>query len=66
VLRYWLKSRHGVIPSTTQLNELQHQISACTTRGHSVHIKVGVGFVERRGEVLGWYNPELLLPKTER
>jgi tRNA(Ile)-lysidine synthase len=66
VLRYWLKSRHGVIPSTTQLNELQHQISACTTRGHSVHIKVGVGFVERRGEVLGWYNPELLLSKTER
>ncbi len=64
-LRYWLKSAYGVIPSTTQLVELQHQIAACTTRGHSVHIKVGLGFVERRGEVLGWYNPELLLPKSE-
>jgi tRNA(Ile)-lysidine synthase len=64
-LRYWLKTGYAVIPTTTQLDELQKQISACTTRGHSVHIKVGLGFVERRGEVLDWYNPELLLPKFE-
>jgi tRNA(Ile)-lysidine synthase len=59
-LRYWLKSGFGVIPSAAQLRELQAQIAACTTRGHSIHIKVGIGFVERRGAVLAWYNPMVL------
>lgn len=59
-LRYWLKSGFGAIPSTNQLRELQSQLSACRTRGHRIHIKVGSGFVERRGAVLAWYNPVVL------
>ncbi len=59
-LRYWLKSGFGAIPSTAQLRELQDQIAACATRGHHIHIKVGNGFVERRGAVLAWYNPVVL------
>ena len=59
-LRYWLKSGFGAIPSTAQLRELQDQIAACVTRGHRIHIKVGSGFVERRGAVLTWYNPVVL------
>ena len=37
-------------------NELLDQIAGCTTRGHGLHIKLGAGFVERQGTVLGWYN----------
>lgn len=59
-LRYWLKSGFGVIPSAAQLRELQDQVAACATRGHRIHIKVGNGFVERRGGVLTWYNPVVL------
>lgn len=56
-VRYWLKSRFQVIPSTVQLQELLDQLAACTTRGHRIHIKVGNGFVQRSGDVLTWYNP---------
>lgn len=56
-LRYWLKQSYQVIPSTAQLVELQAQITACVTRGHAIHIKVGHGFVRRGGAVLSWYNP---------
>jgi tRNA(Ile)-lysidine synthase len=59
-LRYWLKSACGVIPSAAQLGELQKLIAACRTRGHHIHLKVGQGFVERRGAVLAWYNPMVL------
>ena len=57
VLRHWLKTAHNAAPSSAQLAELQRQISACTTRGHAIHIKVGAGFVCRAGKVLHWYNP---------
>lgn len=57
VLRYWLKAGWQVVPSAAQLNELQDQVAACTTRGHRIHIKVGPGFVRRMGEALAWYNP---------
>lgn len=57
VLRYWLKHQYSTMPSTAQLQELLRQIAACSTRGHRVHIKVGMGFVERRGALLAWYNP---------
>lgn len=60
VLRHWLKSAYGAIPSAAQLQELQSQIAACTTRGHRIHIKIAHGFVERRGAVLTWYNPQVL------
>lgn len=57
VLRHWLRSVHGTTPEARQLAELQSQIMRCTTRGHHIHIRVGAGFVQREGEVLGWYNP---------
>ncbi len=57
VLRYWLQSVHGVAPSTAQLAELQHQLSACTTRGHAIAIKLGGGQIRRLGSQLDWYNP---------
>ncbi len=57
LLRHWLKSTYGTSPSSAQLAELLGQVAACTTRGHHIHIKVGAGFVERRGDLLAWYNP---------
>jgi tRNA(Ile)-lysidine synthase len=56
-LRYWLKVTHATVPSSAQLRELLGQVAACTTRGHRIHIKVGGGFIERRGDRLAWYNP---------
>ena len=60
-LRHWLNSCHKSVPSTAQLEELMDQIAACSTGGHQIHIKVGVGFAERRGALLHWYNPSVLL-----
>ena len=57
VVRYWLKTVYQAVPSAAQLEELLDQIAACTTRGHQLRIKVGGGFVERKGAVLTWYNP---------
>ena len=57
LLRHWLKAMHAVVPSTAQLVELLRQIACCTTRGHKIQIKVGGGFVQRRGADLHWYNP---------
>jgi tRNA(Ile)-lysidine synthase len=56
VLRYWLKKNWRTSPSAAQLEELLHQLAACTTRGHSIQIKVGAGFVRRSNDVLDWYN----------
>lgn len=56
VLRYWLRVSHGTTPTAAQLAQLIAQVGACTTRGHRIHIKVGRGFVERQGAILGWYN----------
>ncbi|QXZ09715.1 tRNA lysidine(34) synthetase TilS [Comamonas sp. Y33R10-2] len=56
VLRYWLRSSYGTTPTAAQLSQLMHQLRVCTTRGHRIHIKVGRGFVERRGAALDWYN----------
>ncbi len=64
LLRHWLKTAFGTVPTTAQLDELQAQLQACTTRGHRIHIKVGDGFVQRRGAHLDWYNPQVLLPKN--
>jgi tRNA(Ile)-lysidine synthase len=54
LLRYWLRQYHRTAPSTAQLEALVPQILACTTRGHQLHLKVGGGFLERRGEALQW------------
>ncbi|WP_062480942.1 tRNA lysidine(34) synthetase TilS [Variovorax boronicumulans] len=56
VLRHWLMQSHGCAPSAAQLDQLLDQVRACTTRGHRIHLKVGAGFAERRGERLHWYN----------
>jgi tRNA(Ile)-lysidine synthase len=58
-LRHWLKTRFSTTPSTAQLQALLIQISACTTRGHHIDIRVGSGFVRREGAVLRWYNSAL-------
>jgi tRNA(Ile)-lysidine synthase len=58
-LRHWLVTVHGTAPSTAQMAQLQRQLEACTTRGHDIHLKVGAGFVRRRGDVLDCYNPAL-------
>lgn len=54
VLRHWLRSLHATTPSTAQLAELLDQIATCTTRGHHMHLKVGAGFVRRRGDAIDW------------
>lgn len=61
VLRHWLNTAFQAVPSAAQLAELLDQIAACTTRGHQIRIKVGTGLCERRGAVLHWYNPTVLL-----
>jgi tRNA(Ile)-lysidine synthase len=54
VLRLWLRQQYGVVPQAAQLTELRKQVQACTTRGHRIHLKVGEGYVERRGATLAW------------
>ncbi|MEI8031010.1 MAG: tRNA lysidine(34) synthetase TilS [Comamonadaceae bacterium] len=61
VLRHWLSTAAGTVPSAAQLEELLDQIADCTTRGHQIRIKIGIGVAERRGAVLHWYNPTVLL-----
>ena len=61
VLRHWLTVSFDSVPSSAQLEELQHQVACCLTRGHQIRIKVGAGRVERKGSVLHWYNPAVLL-----
>ena len=61
VLRHWLRADHQTTPTAAQLGELLDQVQACTTRGHSIHIKVGQGFVVRSGAKLDWYNPAVLV-----
>ncbi|MDI1245733.1 MAG: tRNA lysidine(34) synthetase TilS [Rhodoferax sp.] len=62
VLRHWLLQAHQVTPTSAQLDALMVQVAACRTRGHQVHLKVGLGFCVRRGKVLDWYNPHPLQP----
>jgi len=54
VLRYWLRSQHSTTPSAAQMDQLLHQIAACHTRGHHIHLKIGSGFVFRHETVIEW------------
>ena len=54
VLRHWLAMAHAQTPSSAQLAALSAQIDACRTRGHRIHLKVGRGFVQRRGGAIDW------------
>jgi tRNA(Ile)-lysidine synthase len=49
LLRHWLRQAHGQSPSAAQLEELLDQVAACTTRGHGLRLKVGLGHVRRDG-----------------
>ena len=51
VLRHWLLLQQAT-PSAAQLDQLQRQIAACTTRGHRIELKVATGQVTRQGAVL--------------
>lgn len=51
VLRHWLLLNQAM-PSAAQLDQLQLQIAACTTRGHRIHLKVAQGQVTRSGPSL--------------
>ncbi len=53
-IRFWLKSEHGITPSTAQLDELLKQIAACQTRGHQIRLKVATGFVSRKEATLSY------------
>jgi tRNA(Ile)-lysidine synthase len=53
-LRHWFKAAQATSPSAVQLDELLAQVQACVTRGHSINIKVGRGFVVRYGEALAF------------
>lgn len=59
LLRHWLGTLDdpAARPSTAQLDQLVHQVQACTTRGHRIELRVGSGSVRREGDSLGWYNP---------
>ncbi len=57
LVRHWLRTVHGVGASAAQLDELLDQVSACRTRGHRIHLRVGPGHVRRVGEGLA-YEPE--------
>jgi tRNA(Ile)-lysidine synthase len=58
VLRYWLRTSAQVAPSTAQLDELLDQVGNCTTRGHSIRLKVAHAFVCRAGDQLV-YGPSI-------
>lgn len=51
VLRHWLLQQHAT-PSAAQLDQLLHQVAACNTRGHQIHLKVAQGHVTRLGQHL--------------
>lgn len=53
-LRHWLWHSHATVPSAAQLQELQRQIMACTTRGHAINLRLGRGRLLRQGEHLLW------------
>ena len=46
VLRHWLV-RQQATPSAAQLDQLLHQLAACTTRGHRIELKVATGHISR-------------------
>jgi len=60
LLRHWLLLQQAT-PSAAQLDQLLHQVAACTTRGHRIHLKVATGHVTRQGGSLHY-----AAPATER
>lgn len=54
LLRHWLRAVYGQSASTAQMDEALTQIAACQTRGHQIRLRVGTGWLERRGPHLHW------------
>lgn len=54
VLRHWLRLVGARQASDAQLQALLQQIEACTTRGHDIALKIGLGSVRRQGAVLAF------------
>ncbi len=52
LLRHWLRACCDAAASTAQMEELLDQVEACSTRGHSIRIKVAAGRVELQQGVL--------------
>ncbi|MDB5930411.1 MAG: tRNA(Ile)-lysidine synthetase [Polaromonas sp.] len=61
LLRHWLLQQQAT-PSASQLDELVHQLAACTTRGHRIHLKVATGHVSRAGSVLHYTGGAASIP----
>ena len=57
LLRHWLKQGWGAAPSEAQLEACLDQVTACTTRGHRLELKVAAGRVVREGAVLCYHPP---------
>lgn len=56
VLRWWLRTSFGAVPSEAQLSEALDQIAACTTRGHRIELRVAQGTLQRQADTLA-YSP---------
>jgi tRNA(Ile)-lysidine synthase len=56
-LRRWMKEGSNVAASEAQMLALLVQIDACRTRGHSIHIKVANGHIDRDGDRLAFTPP---------
>lgn len=63
-LRCWLRDATGRAPSAAQLHELLKQIAAAVTRGHHIHIKIGLGRVVRTGPQLVYVPPPSACPPS--
>lgn len=61
VLRHWLRRCHQTTPSQAQLDQLQHQLHACRTRGHRIELKIGRGQVRRAGDCLAFIATSLAM-----
>lgn len=57
VLRHWLRSEWGVLPSEAQMDEVLEQVAACLTRGHRIELKVADGGLRREGGRLAFWRP---------
>lgn len=62
VLRHWLRSGWGVVPTTAQMEQVLNQVTACLTRGHRIELKVADGTLRRDGGHLTFGRPTRAAP----
>lgn len=56
-LRHWLRQRHGCAGTDAQWQEVARQLAAARTRAHQIRLRVGQGYLVRRGDRLD-YEPD--------